>query len=253
MFKGSILKKIKGKKKSLIIKFLHFYYSQKENKEIIKLINNCNKLDFNTSTIYDLWINYFILRQVVREKIEGDIVECGIWKGISLVFFKKILNFYNIENKRIYGYDTFEGFPEPGKNDFTSEGQSMKKRFDELYLKKDSSNWNYCSLIDVKKNLISQNIDLENIELIKGKTEETIINKENVPQKISILKLDTCLYDSTKIELEILFPKIQKGGVLIIDNFNNFKGVQVATNDYFKKKNYRINHNKLSGQIMIKV
>ena len=61
--------------------------------------------------------------------------------------------------------------------------------------------------------------------------EDTLLDKNNIPEKISILKLDTSLYEGTKIELEVLFPKVQNGGVIIVDGYNKFKGVKKAVDE----------------------
>ena len=233
------------------MKILDIFYSYGNEKEIKNIIHSCNKFDFNTSTIYDLWINYFSLKKIIKNNVKGDIVECGVWKGISLVFFQKIIEFYEIEDKKIFGFDTFEGFPEPGQKDITTENASMKERYEKAKIKADSSNWNYCSLEDVEKNFLNSQTETKNLELIKGKVENTLLDLKNIPNEISILKLDTCLYEGTKTELEILFPKLQKGGILIVDNYNNFYGVRDAVHEYFEKKNYNLNLDKLSGQIIV--
>ena len=89
-----------------------------------------------------------------------------------------------------------------------------------------------CSLEDVKKN-IKKNTNIDNIFLIKGKVENTLRNKKKLPKKISILRLDTDFYESTKIELEILYPRIQSGGVLIIDDYGEWQGARKAVDEYF--------------------
>ena len=242
-----------GKKKSLTITIIDFFLSIQTNKNIRKIIHECNDYDFNTSSLYDLWINYKYINKIIKNNIKGDIVECGIWKGISVVFFQKILDFYKVTNKNIYGFDTFEGFPEPTERDVTIENISMMDRFNNLKINKNSSNWNNCSFENVNKNILSSRINTKNLKLIKGKVENTLTDENNLPNKISILKLDTCLYESTKMELEVLFPRIQKGGVLIIDNYQNFKGVQYAVEKYFNNKKFKLNFKSISGQIIIEL
>jgi O-methyltransferase len=253
MFNFKILKITKGKFKSLIIKFLNLYFCLKYESEVCNIIKQCNNLKLNTSTIYDLWVNFFCIKKIINNKIEGDIVECGIWKGISIVFFNKILDLNKIKEKKIIGYDTFEGFPKPSQKDITKDGSSMRSRFETNKINVDSSNWNYCSLADVRMNIENNTISSKNIVLIKGKVENTLKDENNIPKKISILKLDTCLYESTKKELKILFPRIQKGGILIIDNYINFKGVQDAVKEYFEKSNFELKYDRLSGQIIVNI
>jgi hypothetical protein len=70
--------------------------------------------------------------------------------------------------------------------------------------------------------------------LCKGPVEKTLLNKKNLPKKISLLRLDTDFYESTKIELEILYPLLVKKGVLIIDDYGHWKGARKAVDEYFK-------------------
>ena len=85
------------------------------------------------------------------------------------------------------------------------------------------------------QNLLTES-SLENINLIKGKVEDTLSNKDNVPEKISILRLDTDFFDSTKIELEVLFPRLEKNGILIIDDYGYKYGARKANDEYFKER-----------------
>ena len=89
-----------------------------------------------------------------------------------------------------------------------------------------------CSLNKLKKNLI-KNANIDNIFFNKGKVEDTLNNKKNLPKKISILRLDTDFYESTKIELKNLFSRLVKGGIMIIDDYGFWKGARKAVDDYF--------------------
>ena len=95
--------------------------------------------------------------------------------------------------------------------------------------------WAYSSINEVNDN-IKVKVPKNNIKLIKGPVEETLIHKDNIPEKISLLRLDTDFYESTKIELEVLYPKLVKGGFLIIDDYGHWKGSRKAVDDYFNKE-----------------
>ena len=90
---------------------------------------------------------------------------------------------------------------------------------------------------NVKKNIkkYSKN-DLDQIIFIKGKVENTLTLEKNLPLKISLLRLDTDFYESVKISLEILYPRLVSGGVLIIDDYGHFKGAKIAVDNFFKNK-----------------
>ena len=89
--------------------------------------------------------------------------------------------------------------------------------------------------------------------MIKGKVENTLRNKQKLPKKISILRLDTDFYESTKIELEVLFPRLVKGGVLIIDDYGFWKGAKKAVDEYFFNIPILFNRVDTTGRIAIKV
>ena len=80
----------------------------------------------------------------------------------------------------------------------------------------------------------------DNLICIKGEVEKTLKISENLPTKISLLRLDTDWYESTKIELEALFPLLSKNGILIIDDYGYWKGSKKAVDEYFKDKNINL-------------
>jgi hypothetical protein len=134
----------------------------------------------------------------------------------------------------IYGFDTFDGMTPPSKFDIYYNNRSAKS-----LMNKENKNPNLehtihaiCSLNQVKKN-ISNAAKNNCIKLIQGDVKKTLKIKKNLPKKISILRLDTDFYASTKIELEILFPRIQSGGVLIIDDYGEWQGARKAVDEYF--------------------
>ena len=103
----------------------------------------------------------------------------------------------------------------------------------------------------VKENYVKNTENNENLILIKGKVEDTLLDKNNIPEEISILKLDTSLYEGTKIELEVLFPKVQNGGVIIVDGYNKFKGVKKAVDDFFASTNNIVKDYSISSRAII--
>jgi hypothetical protein len=67
--------------------------------------------------------------------------------------------------------------------------------------------------------------------LIAGKVEETL--PEHAPESIALLRLDTDWYESTRHELEHLFPRVVAGGVLLLDDYGHWKGSRKAVDEYF--------------------
>ena len=104
-------------------------------------------------------------------------------------------------------------------------------------LKKKNTPWIKVSLEEVKNFTKKLFLDIEDFYFIKGRVENTLIDKKNLPRSISILRLDTDLYESTKIELEILYPLLIEKGILIIDDYGDFVGCRKAVDEYFFDKN----------------
>lgn len=199
-----------------------------------QMITKC--LKYSMTNRMRMWALINSINYIFNKKIQGDFVECGVWKGGNLILYN-LLNEKKNLNRNIYGFDTFEGMPLPGKFDFKYDGRSAS----DLYYQKTKSNDGWCkSILDEVKKNISKECPNNNIKLIKGKVEDSLLIEKNIPEKISILRLDTDFYESTKIELEVLFPRLEKGGILIVDDYGNYKGARKAIDEYFKIKPFLI-------------
>ena len=106
----------------------------------------------------------------------------------------------------------------------------------------------------LKKNIIdssSARDPLKNLNFIEGKVEDTLKLPKNLPDKISILRLDTDWYESTKAELEILYPKLSKNGILLIDDYGHWKGARKAVDEFFNDKNVTKHYIDFSCRMII--
>lgn len=203
----------------------------------------------NTERIFSLIQS---VRYVIQNKIPGDIVECGVWRGGSMMASAKTLVQLNNQEKKLFLFDTFEGMTKPESIDISKSNMIASEEFNKSKTDEDSSTWCRASLDDVKSNLFKTGYDQSKIHFIKGKVEETL--PRNDPQSICILRLDTDWYKSTKHELTHLFPKISKGGVLIIDDYGFWQGAKKAVDEYISENNIQILLNRIdhSGRIAIK-
>ena len=174
------------------------------------------------------------VKYIFKNNIDGDFVECGVWQGGNLILMQRLMNFYK-ENRNIYGYDTFEGMTEPNEFD-TDINDKKASNLMSVENKIENSNskniWCYSGLETVKKNF-KKHTDASNLKLVKGDVCVTLQNNENLPNKISLLRLDTDFYASTKVELEKLFPLVVKNGVIIIDDYGHWKGQKKAVDEFF--------------------
>ena len=168
---------------------------------------------------------------IEQHAIDGSIVECGVWKGGSMMAALLALK---ERNREIYLYDTFEGMTEPTDEDLSFKGNTALETY-----KDKEGNWCYSSLEEVKNNIARVNYPQEYLNFVKGKVEETIPNKA-IPKKIALLRLDTDWYESTKHEMEYLFPKLVKGGIIIIDDYGHWTGCKKAVDEYISENNIKL-------------
>lgn len=177
-------------------------------------------------------------KYVVENNISGDFVECGVWRGGNGILAKKIFEALG-SDKKVFMFDTFEGMTEPAEVDVNARSKEHAREQYNEALTSSHSGWCYASLDDVKNNCRQAGIDLNGIEFIKGDVCETLGSDKNLPAKISVLRLDTDWYESTKKELETLYPLLTRRGVLIIDDYGYWEGARKAVDEYFMSSQYK--------------
>lgn len=163
-------------------------------------------------------------------KVPGEIAECGVWRGGSMMIVAQLLLAKGDRTRSLYLYDTFEGMSSPTEDDKSYDGVPAAKQL-EQNPSRNAGIWCYASLEDVRANILSTGYPEEKVHLIKGKVEDTI--PKTLPAQISILRLDTDWYESTKHELIHLFPLLNSNGVLILDDYGHWQGARKAVDEYF--------------------
>jgi len=186
---------------------------------------------------------------VTAHAIPGAIVECGVWKGGSMAAVARTLLGLNETSRDLYLFDTFQGMTEPTINDIDYSGQSAKK------VLHDDSGYQCADapLKEVTERLLNTGYPQQHIHLIPGKVEDTI--PVAAPKSVSILRLDTDWYESTKHELVHLFPRLSQFGVIIIDDYGHWRGARQACDEYFSENHVRILLNRIdyTGRIALKI
>ena len=180
------------------------------------------------------------VEHIARNNIEGDFVECGVWRGgTSLLAHRKMMD-CGLTDRKLYLYDTFQGMSDPTENDVDLGGGVAAQRMSSERKVENSINvWAYASREDVENNIrefAGHEFagDPDHFKLVEGKVEDTI--PAVMPDSIAILRLDTDWYESTKHELEHLYDKLNKGGVLLIDDYGVWKGCRKAVDEFFADK-----------------
>ncbi|HSH72706.1 MAG TPA: TylF/MycF/NovP-related O-methyltransferase [Methylophilaceae bacterium] len=249
--------------KQLILKFIRFF-----GFELVRLnaqvsfsrdipsssINTYNKVKSYTMTSPE---RIFSLCDAVRyihdQKIDGDIVECGVWRGGSMMAVADTLVGLADTSKSLYLFDTFEGMAPPTDDDIDISGVSAEDLLKNTEKTEDDSVWCYAGLELVKSAVSTIGYPGEKIHYVQGMVEQTI--PEHAPARIALLRLDTDWYESTKHEMEHLFPRLAKGGILIIDDYGHWQGARKAVDEYLGQHQVKVFLNRIdyTGRIAVKL
>lgn len=207
----------------------------KEDTQIIKLYYKYKP--YTISSLEKMYSLYKAVQYITKLKILGDMVECGVWKGGSAMMMAAALLEMDEKKRTFYLYDTYAGMAKPKDNDIDFLGRPAIKKWGKNQ-KTNYNKWFYADLEETKLNLFSTMYPKEKINFVKGKVEDTI--PKIMPEKISLLHLDTNWYESTYHELCYLFPRLSINGVIIIDNYDFSRGEREAVDKYFKENNINI-------------
>ncbi|MEV7655183.1 TylF/MycF/NovP-related O-methyltransferase [Streptomyces anulatus] len=178
-------------------------------------------------------LNAFILatRHIVRHDIPGDIVECGVWRGGSMQACARTLLAAGETERDLYLFDTYEGMTPPTAEDLRRDGRPAQELLDAQG--KDRPIWAVASLEDVRAGFDTVPYPKERVHYVRGRVEDTVPGQ--APEQISILRLDTDWYASTKHELEHLYSRLVSGGVLLIDDYGYWQGSRQAVDEFLDK------------------
>jgi O-methyltransferase len=196
---------------------------------------------------------YKAVEYIIKNGIEGDFVECGVWKGGSSMLIAKTLLKFGVSNRHIWMYDTYEGMSEPTDKDKDPAGTSAEELLKKSSKQDAASIWCYSGIDEVKGHLQSTGYPIELIHFVKGKVEDSIpvVMPEN---PIALLRLDTDWYESTKHEMDHLYPHLVQKGILIIDDYGHWQGARKAIDEYLSEHKIAMLLNTIdyTGRIAVK-
>jgi O-methyltransferase len=182
-------------------------------------------------------------------RIKGAVVECGVWRGgSSMLAASTLLDAGDVRD--LWLYDTFEGMPSPGEADYASQ---LGQHADELLTRPDmlgEQTRAIAGLDEVRANMARTGYPDGRVHYVKGKVEDTI--PAEAPARIALLRLDTDWYESTRHELEHLYPRLEPGGVLIIDDYGWWEGARRAVDEFFSEQLILLNRIDATGRIAVK-
>ena len=159
---------------------------------------------------------------ILERGIEGDFLEAGVWRGGAAIFMRAILKNFGINNRSVWLADSFNGLPIP-KPEYPEDKDDKHYQHIELAV----------SLEQVKSNF--QRFDLldKQVNFIEGWFHETLYDAP--VEKISLLRLDGDMYESTFVALEALYHKVSVGGYVIVDDYGYIASCKKAVHDFLEK------------------
>lgn len=176
------------------------------------------------------------VRHCERRAIPGAFAECGVWRGGSVLAMILTLQELGAEGRDLYLYDTFDGMTEPTALDVSHDDAALATWRDAQ--QEGTRPWaevfgpEQYDESAVRDTLLATGYPSERIHLVKGPVEETV--PASAPTELALLRLDTDWYESTRHELEHLYPRLAEGGVLIIDDYGHWEGARRAVDEYFE-------------------
>tara|TARA_S200000501_G_C20575375_1_gene634810 strand:- start:35 stop:760 length:726 start_codon:yes stop_codon:yes gene_type:complete len=161
------------------------------------------------------------------KNVNGNIVECGVASGRSLLMLSYLSYLYRKDyDSKIWGFDSFEGFPKPSKEDISPRNPKKGEHSD--------TSTSYIERLLSDCDIDNKFID-NNVNLIKGFLPSSASNYDKSP--IAILHIDVDLYESTKASLEEFYQYVEPGGVVMFDEYiddsDNWPGAVKAIQDFF--------------------
>lgn len=185
------------------------------------------------------------VRYLAENSFTGSVVETGVFTGgASAYLLRSIMrNFPEAHNSINYwGFDSFEGMPTPTTHDgdhasrwiYGDRAHSIELNNNATLVGHDT---NFADFEICKKYLLGTDYPPENIHLVKGWFQDTIVKHKNDIGKIALLRLDGDFYESTKVVMEKLYENVITGGVVIIDDYGAFDGCKLAVDEYLAAQN----------------
>lgn len=187
---------------------------------------------YTMTSVERLYSLYQSVRYIVGNKIPGDIVECGVWKGGSMMLVALELQ-KRLDLRQLHMFDTFAGMTAPSEHDVDFQGERAGALLSRQS-KQSSHVWAYSPLEEVRAAMTTTGYPSEMIQYVQGDVCQTL--PESAPEQIALLRLDTDWYASTYHELQHLYDRLVPGGVLIIDDYGYWRGARQACDQFFQER-----------------
>ena len=179
-------------------------------------------------------LRFYSLQEMVsyalHKKLEGDFVECGVWKGHSAYIISKML-FKNGFTGSLHIFDSFEG----GLSNKVGKDENTRTQLSEDKIKKEAES--FSSTEEEVKNCLS---DFNFVKLYKGWIPDRFKEVDN--KTFSLVHIDVDLYEPTRDSLNFFYPRLVDGGVIVCDDYglSQFPGAKKAIEEFLSKNDYKL-------------
>ena len=148
-----------------------------------------------------------LIDQIIAERIEGDLLEAGVWRGGACIYMRGILASYDDRSRRVFVADSFAGLPPPTPDLYPADANDPHHTFSELAV----------PLETVKENFARFGLLDNQVVFLQGWFKDTL--PKAPVEKLALLRLDGDMYSSTMETLEALYLKVAPGGFVVIDDY----------------------------------
>lgn len=160
------------------------------------------------------------VEDIIERGVPGDLIETGVWRGGALIFMRAVLKAHDVSDRRVWGADSFQGLPKPDAARFPADEGDVTYTYQELAV----------SLDEVRANFEKYGLLDEQVRFLQGWFRETL---PSAPvEELSLIRLDGDMYESTHVALESLYPKLSRGGYLIVDDYGAVPTCRKAVQDF---------------------
>jgi O-methyltransferase len=190
------------------------------------------------------------VEHVVSAGIDGGFVECGVWRGGSTL--AAALTYLRLgETRDLHLFDTFAGMPAPGAADVDLHGVHADVWWDADQQRR-AADEHGATEDQVRAAILACGYPPQKLHLIRGMVQDTL--PQHAPEAIAVLRLDTDFYDSTRHELRHLWPRLQPGGILIVDDYGHFQGARQAVDEFLAELSPRpfLHRIDYTGRLLVK-
>jgi len=162
------------------------------------------------------------IETLLRENIQGDFIETGVWRGGTSIFMRALLAAHDVRNRKVYVADSFQGLPPPDEDSWPEDKGDVHHTVPLLAVSEE----------EVKNNFRKYGLLDDQVVFLKGWFKDTL---PTAPiEKLALIRLDGDMYGSTMEALMALYPKLSRGGFCVVDDYA-LDGCKKAVEDYRKQ------------------